>query len=144
MKPQTTYRIGGDFLLNPEDNTLTKPDGSVQSIEPLLVALMVYLIEHTPEPVTHELLIAVFWGPTVKGPEALMKAVSKIRKLFPFNVIKTISKVGYAWTAGVSAYEMPKRRFIQGIKTIARIRPANLFFLGLVLVILKAIFFPHH
>lgn len=133
------YRINGSATLDPSTNTIRDDSGFIRKVEPLLCQVMVHLIENSGQPVRHEDLIERFWGPTVKGHEALMKTISKIRKLFPAEVISTVSKMGYQWTATVDI-----RHARTGILAfMPRWSLPTAIFIGLLLMILKAIIFPH-
>jgi DNA-binding winged helix-turn-helix (wHTH) protein len=144
METQNVYRIGEGFAIHPSENKLTRPEGSSQTVEPLLISIIIYLIAKSPAVATHDQLINEFWGPTVKGDEALMKAISKIRRLFPFQVIKTISKVGYQWATFVEK-QNDKTRSMPLLSRIAipKFKPVTLGLILMILIILKGILFPH-
>jgi DNA-binding winged helix-turn-helix (wHTH) protein len=144
MNSSTRYLINKTVLFTVSDNTM-EFYGATETIEPLLCSVMVCLIENSHRPVTRDELIKKFWGPTVKSDEALMKAISKIRKKFKFTVIKTVNKVGYQWIATVEvrgSINKPvllRRRFAVDLS-------ANWYTVVVILAVLfliKTILFPH-
>jgi DNA-binding winged helix-turn-helix (wHTH) protein len=142
MNSSTRYLINKTVLFTVCDNTM-EFYGTTETIEPLLSSVMVYLIENSYRPVTRDELIQKFWGPTVKSDEALMKAISKIRKKFKFTVIKTVNKVGYQWIATV---EVPTNKPVLLRRRFAVDLSANWYTVVVILAVLfviKTILFPH-
>jgi DNA-binding winged helix-turn-helix (wHTH) protein len=142
MNLSQRYLINNNIVFNVWDNTL-EFSGSRESIEPLLGSIVAYLIENADRPVNREELIEKFWGPTVKSDEALMKAISKIRKKFNVTVIKTINKVGYQWIAPVEVQPAKNKVFTLPTLTSKFLNMPAVVLIGLVLFIIKAILFPH-
>jgi hypothetical protein len=112
----------------------------------MVARFILFMIESAPGVVSHEVLIEKFWGPTVNGGDALMKTVSKSRKLFDFEVIRTVSKCGYQWVADAMPVMMnvpPEKRpvnFIPLKKLEFRYVFLALFFM---LLVLRAVFHGH-
>ena len=138
---QPSYRINDTLQFNPNDPTLERL-GSKESLEPLVSSLAKFLIENEHRPVKHEELIEKFWGPTVKGEEALMKAISKARKKFGSETIKTISKVGYRWQARTEKVNPQSLRLPKFIEDLLGTR-MTIVLIIVCLFILKSILFPH-
>ncbi len=143
MNTQNHLKIGSYFLF-PKENKLKQSDGVIKSIEPLLTAIILFLKDRSPEIVTHAELIERFWGPTVKGRDALTKSISKIRNLFPFEVISTCSKVGYKWVASEQKNEdqIVSKYTTNWVKAYLS-RPVILVLLLAILLTVRAIVFPH-
>lgn len=145
MKPQNTYWINDSFDFLASENKLVR-NGKEESVEKMIAELSLFLIENANRPVTHEELVQKFWGPTVKSNEAMMKAVSKARKVFGSNSIRTIPKVGYQWVAKT---ERVQERSQSGrmISLFRNYSNKDLLVRGFLLLafmmVIKGIFFPH-
>lgn len=98
------FQIGFDFVANPtaqELSTLNGLDlGTTMKVEPKLMEVLICLAEAHGRVVSTEYLVETIWGNYGGGKEALMQAISKLRKLLQDDaqkqrVIQTISKKGY-------------------------------------------------
>ena len=74
MNPHGDYRFG-DFAVDLEAWLLLR-SGKAVHLEPTVLKLLVYLIEHRDRLVTKDELMATVWGDTVVSDSALSKAVA--------------------------------------------------------------------
>lgn len=98
------FQLGFDFVLSPstlEIMTLHEEEiGGKIKVEPKVMEVLLCLIEQEGQVVSQEYLIEKIWDNYGGAKEALMQAVSKLRKLLQDDAqqqrtIQTISKKGY-------------------------------------------------
>ncbi len=75
-------------------------EGSKFNIEPKLMQVLMYLVEHNNRVVPKQELIAAVWGEVIVVEKVLTRAISQLRKHFKDNaeaphIIATVSKSGY-------------------------------------------------
>ena len=113
MKPinqiiQLDHQVG----VNIAENCLVK-DGQSVPVEPKVMALLVYFINHPGEVLSRDQLVAEVWQGSVVSDSTVNWSVSQLRKLLDDKTgeprfIKTISKKGYQWIAQASCESTAK------------------------------------
>lgn len=88
------------FLVEPDLNRLTSPEGKVEKLEPKWMAVLCFLAQHQGNVVSKQDLMKAVWEDTVVVEKVLTRAISKLRKAFRDDpkypqVIETVSKSGY-------------------------------------------------
>jgi TolB-like protein/DNA-binding winged helix-turn-helix (wHTH) protein len=106
----TTYRFD-DFLVDLEAWQLLR-SGQPVHLEPVILKLLVYLIEHRDRLVSKQELMDTVWGQTVVSESALSKAVARLRKALGDDAahpayIETAYALGYRFIGAVRAAEPP-------------------------------------
>jgi DNA-binding winged helix-turn-helix (wHTH) protein/tetratricopeptide (TPR) repeat protein len=96
------YRFD-DFALDPAARRLTR-NGRDSAIEPRVLELVVYLVEHRERAVGRDELIAAVWGRIDSSDATLAQAILKARRLFGDDgnaqrTIRTVARFGYQWVA---------------------------------------------
>jgi DNA-binding winged helix-turn-helix (wHTH) protein/Tfp pilus assembly protein PilF len=98
-----------DFRADVRNRTLTR-DGTRVPLPPRVFDALILLLRAAPDAVSREELRAALWGDTVVEEAALAQTVYLARKALgnrpdgnPY--IETVPKLGYSFTAGVSAPE---------------------------------------
>jgi TolB-like protein/DNA-binding winged helix-turn-helix (wHTH) protein/tetratricopeptide (TPR) repeat protein len=96
--------VDGDFrlaswLVRPSLNSVFRNDTSIQ-LEPKVMAVLVCLASHAPEPVPKEKLLQEVWPDTFVGEGVLVRSIFELRRVFEDeakepHVIQTIAKRGY-------------------------------------------------
>lgn len=108
------FQLGFDYIANPATNELIKVRGFTMGdslkIEPKLMEVLICLAEFHNQVVTKEYLIERIWQNYGGAEDALMQAISKLRKYMQDdakkqNTIKTISKKGYRLILPVRAID---------------------------------------
>ncbi len=104
--------MDGDFLLaswlvRPSLNSVSRNGMSTQ-LEPKVMAVLVCLAAHAPEPVAKEKLLQEVWPDTFVGEGVLVRSIFELRRVFEDEakeprVIQTISKRGYRLLAPVQS-----------------------------------------
>ena len=98
------FQLGFDFVATPATHQLFTLHGSdlgtSMKVEPKLMEVLVCLAEFHGQVVSTDHLIETIWDNYGGGKEALMQAISKLRKLLQDDAqqqrtIQTISKKGY-------------------------------------------------
>ena len=89
----------GSWLVQPSLNTVSR-NGTSAQLEPKVMAVLVCLAEHAPEPVSKEKLLQAVWPDTFVGEGVLTRSVFELRRIFgdeakEAKVIQTIAKRGY-------------------------------------------------
>ena len=102
------YRFD-DFLADPETWRLSR-DGQEIHLEPVVLKLLIYLIEHRERLVTRQELMDTVWGDTVISESALTKAAARLRKALgddsaTHRYLETVRKQGYRFVAEVEEIE---------------------------------------
>lgn len=144
METAKSYRVNGTMEFHPASNRIVR-SGSEEIVERMMVDVATFLIENRDRPVGHEELIQKFWGPTVKGKEVMVKSISKLRKIFGADAIRTIPKTGYQWVAATEelVWTKTKRPSIFNRYSGKELLIRGALVLG-AMMILRGIFFPHH
>lgn len=98
------FRIGS-WLVEPSLNTVSS-NGTKAQLEPKVMAVLVCLAKHAPDPVPKEILRQEVWGDTFVGEGVLTRSVFELRRVFEDDAreskfIQTISKRGYRLVAPV-------------------------------------------
>ena len=94
----------GAFVVLP-DSLEIEGKGETRRLPPMVMAVLLYLVEHRDRVVDHEEIIAAVWGNAVdRGRTGLPNNVYQLRRLFDDNsdepvYIRTIPKKGYRWIA---------------------------------------------
>lgn len=106
--------IVGAFSVEPDRNCLWL-DGAAHPVEPLVMDVLVYLIEHAGEVVTRDRIIEHVWFFNPGADESLTRAISILRKVFSADqaqqpYIATIWKGGYVLSADTSRAILPAMR----------------------------------
>jgi DNA-binding winged helix-turn-helix (wHTH) protein len=96
------YRFDA-YRLDPRSRRLTQ-DGRDLAIEPRVLDVVVYLVEHRERAVGRDELIAAVWGRVDSSDATLAQAVLKARRLFGDDgsaqrTIRTVARFGYQWVA---------------------------------------------
>jgi DNA-binding winged helix-turn-helix (wHTH) protein/Tol biopolymer transport system component len=91
----------GDFQLDLGDGTL-RQNGSPVSLSPKEFETLRLLVENSPHVVTKEEFIARIWPDTFVGDSSLARNVSVLRKLLGNDMIETVAKRGYRFTAATT------------------------------------------
>jgi len=99
------------YRLDPRSRRLTH-DGRDVSIEPRVLDVVVYLVEHRERAVGRDELIAAVWGRVDSSDATLAQAVLKARRLFGDDgsaqrMIRTVARFGYQWVAATQIAETP-------------------------------------
>ena len=114
---QATEREHFSFSLNEwavSPTTLRiRRDDEIIKLEPKVMQVLVFLIEHAGEVVPRQLLEESIWPDTVVGYDAVTNTVIKLRKAFGDKsrqprFIETIPKTGYRLIAEVIAHNPPE------------------------------------
>jgi DNA-binding winged helix-turn-helix (wHTH) protein/TolB-like protein len=112
MAQRPVYRFD-DFLADPETWRLTR-SGQEIHVEPVVLRLLIYLIEHRGRLVTRQELMDTVWGNTVISDSALTKAVGRLRQALGDEsaaprYLETVHSQGYRFMAEVEEVEQPDR-----------------------------------
>jgi DNA-binding winged helix-turn-helix (wHTH) protein len=104
------YRFDA-YRLDPRSRRLTR-DGTDIAIEPRVLDVVVYLVEHRERAIGRDELIAAVWGRVDSSDATLAQAVLKARRLFGDDgsvqhTIRTVARFGYQWVAATQAGELP-------------------------------------
>jgi len=105
---QRTYEFDA-FRVDPAAFVLSR-DGREIHLEPRVLKLLVYLIEHGDRLVPRDELMDTVWGDTVISDSALSKAVARLRKALGDDAsapryIETAHSLGYRFVAAVDEIE---------------------------------------
>ena len=105
------YRFG-DFVVDREAWQLRR-SGQVVHLEPAVLNLLVYLIEHRDRLVPKQELMDTVWGDTVVSEAALSKAVARLRKALGDDAahpkfVETAYALGYRFIADVHESTAPE------------------------------------
>lgn len=105
------YRIG-DWVIHPRINSIER-DGETVHLEPKVMQVLLALSSDPGEVVTREHLISTVWPGVFVGDDALIRAISELRRSFSDNtreprIIQTVPKVGYRLIAVVT--QAPSKR----------------------------------
>ena len=105
------YRFG-DFVVDREAWQLRR-SGQVVHLEPAVLNLLVYLIEHRDRLVPKQELMDTVWGDTVVSEAALSKAVARLRKALGDDAahpkfVETAYALGYRFIADVHESTTPE------------------------------------
>lgn len=102
------YRFD-EFLVDPEAWGLYQNDREVH-VEPVVLKLLIYLIEHRGRLVTRRELMDSVWGDTVVSDSALASAITRLRdtlgdKPAQHRYLETVHGKGYRFVAEVEISE---------------------------------------
>jgi TolB-like protein/DNA-binding winged helix-turn-helix (wHTH) protein len=94
------------WLIEPSLNTVSR-NGTTVQLEPKVMAVLVCLAGHAPEPVSKEELLKKVWPGTFVGEGVLTRSIFELRRVFEDEakeprVIQTIAKRGYRLVAPVT------------------------------------------
>lgn len=89
-----------DFLVEPDLNRITSPEGKQEKLEPKWMAVLCVLAINKGEVVSKQELMVAVWENTIVVEKVLIRAISKLRKAFNDDprhpkIIETVSKGGY-------------------------------------------------
>ena len=106
MNSTAPFRLG-DWLVQPDLNRVTGPDGEVR-LEPRVMLVLVRLATVPGEVVSRDTLLDEVWEGTFVGEESLTRAISDLRRAFGDDArnpayIETIRQKGYRLVADVRA-----------------------------------------
>jgi TolB-like protein/DNA-binding winged helix-turn-helix (wHTH) protein/Tfp pilus assembly protein PilF len=92
------FRLGS-WLVRPGLNSVSR-NGTSAQLEPKVMAVLVCLAAHAPEPVPKEKLLQEVWSGTFVGEGVLVRSIFELRRVFgdaahESRIIETISKRGY-------------------------------------------------
>ena len=99
------FRID-DILVEPQDGTLTHPDGSSAHLEPKVMEVLVCLVGQRDRTVSRTELLDAVWSGQIAADELLTRAVSEIRRAlgddprYP-RYVRTVPKRGYRLISSV-------------------------------------------
>jgi len=116
MNSAVPFRLG-DWLVQPDLNRVTGPDGEVR-LEPRVMLVLVRLAVLPGEVVSRDTLLDEVWEGTFVGEESLTRAISDLRRAFGDDArnpayIETIRQKGYRLVAElepVKADDLPAAR----------------------------------
>lgn len=145
-----TYNINGSFIFDPKTKELRNVSTKLAiDLELMLANLLHFFIINKEDTLSRDTLISKFWDTNVNADEALTKAISKLRKVLNDNsrnpeLIKTINKKGYRWMddsqVSNSQLRIPNyHKFRFNKNTVS-----GLLLVSIILMIVKAIIWPHH
>ena len=108
MAQRPVYRFD-DFLADPGTWRLTR-SGQEIHVEPVVLRLLIYLIEHRGRLVPRQELMDTVWGDTVISDSALTKAVGRLRQALADGsaaprYLETVHSQGYRFIAEVEEVE---------------------------------------
>lgn len=92
-------------------------NGEAIDLTPKAFALLQALIEARPEPLSREAIYDLLWPQTFVEPGNLHNLISELRTALgdeQHEVIRTIHKFGYAFTAAGAVEEMPRLAVVVG------------------------------
>lgn len=144
------YSINGIFIYNPQSKELENVSTKKSvDLELMIANLLHFFIINKGVTLSRDTLISKFWDTNVNGDEALTKAISKLRKELNDNsqnpsLIKTINKKGYRWMDDTLQVNKGIRFSNQYKFRFDRNSVSGLFLLSFILMIIKAIVWPHH
>ena len=98
------FQLAG-WTVNPSANRMSV-GSDVVKLEPKVMQVLVYLVDHRGQTVTRDELASAVWSGTVVGDDAVTNAIIKLRKAFgddsrSSQIIETIPKRGYRLIASV-------------------------------------------
>jgi len=98
------FQLAG-WIVNPSTNRMSL-GSDVVKLEPKVMQVLVYLVDHHGQTVTRDELASAVWSGTVVGDDAVTNAIIKLRKAFgddsrSSQIIETIPKRGYRLMASV-------------------------------------------
>ncbi|MEJ2384376.1 MAG: winged helix-turn-helix domain-containing protein [Xanthomonadales bacterium] len=129
IKQQRTYQFD-TFHVDPATFVLTR-NGRQIHLEPRVLKLLVYLIEHRDHVVARDELIDTVWGETVISDAALSKAVGRLRKALGDDAgapryIETTHSLGYRFIAAVDEIDAGAHPRAHGARRSRRALPVLL------------------
>ena len=102
------YRFG-DFQLDPQLRQLRHAGQVVDSVQPKVFDVLLYLLEHRDRVVTKDELIQACWPEEFVSDNALHRCVKEVRKQLgdedQHQIIKTVSRRGYVFSTEVQYRE---------------------------------------
>jgi TolB-like protein/DNA-binding winged helix-turn-helix (wHTH) protein/tetratricopeptide (TPR) repeat protein len=112
MAQRPVYRFD-DFLVDPGTWRLTR-SGQEIHVEPVVLRLLIYLIEHRGRLVSRQELMDTVWGDTVISDSALTKAAGRLRQALGDEsaaprYVETVHSQGYRFIAEVEEIGQPDR-----------------------------------
>lgn len=104
----------GACTLDPQARELRR-DGAAVPLSPKAFRLLELLVEARPNPVPHEILYESLWPDVVVEPGNLHGLVSEVRgAIGDPSVIRTVHRIGYAFTAVATAEETARFSILLG------------------------------
>ena len=110
----------GRFLFDARLRQLSR-DGEPVDLTPKAFTLLQALIEARPEPVSREAIYDLLWPQTFVEPGNLHNLISELRGALEdeaHEVIRTVHRFGYAFTAAGAAGALPRLAVILGSEEI--------------------------
>lgn len=131
----------GDWKIRPELKRISRRDEN-KTLEPQLMAVLVYLASRSNQVVTKEDLMQEVWKGVIVGENVLTRAISSLRKSLGDSrsqpqYIETISKTGYRLIASVRQ-ELSEKKDDRHIEIKLRRKPVILVALVCLLLIMGA------
>ncbi len=109
----------GAFTFDAKSRELRR-DGVTLALSPKAFRLLELLVEARPNPVARETLYAALWPDVVVEPGNLHGLVSEIRTtLGDRNIVRTVHRVGYAFTAPTTSADSARYSILLGDEEIA-------------------------
>lgn len=120
MRQHHDYRFG-DFAVDREAWQLVRAGREVH-VEPTVLKLLVYLIEHRDRLVAKDELLDTVWGDTVVSESALSKAIARLRKALGDDpsrpkYVETVHSLGYRFVGEVREAEESAGKVSAGVTT---------------------------
>ncbi|MWV28918.1 winged helix-turn-helix domain-containing protein [Aurantiacibacter rhizosphaerae] len=124
----------GAFNVDPDRNCIWR-DGKPHQIEPLIMDVLMFLIEHAGKVVTRDQLIEHVWFFNPGADESLTRAISILRAIFNADktnapYITTIWKRGYALVAETRRSEAGQERRAEDSEALPRYQCSGDFSVG--------------
>jgi len=107
----------GSFTFDERARELRR-DGALIALSPKAFRLLELLIEARPNPVTRDALYAALWPDVVVEPGNLHGLVSEVRAAIETGIIRTVHRVGYAFTGAGSFEESARWSVVLGTDEI--------------------------
>jgi DNA-binding winged helix-turn-helix (wHTH) protein/TolB-like protein len=107
------FRVG-DWLVQPQTGNITK-EGQTVSLEPKVMEVLVYLVQHAGEVLPKEKIIRAVWRDSFVSDEVLTNAVSALRRVFGDDpkkprFIETLPRRGYRIVSHVVPTDLPPNK----------------------------------
>src|SRR5690349_7154604 len=114
----------GAFTFDAQARELRR-DGDVAPLSPKAMRLLELLIDAHPNTVPHEKLYAELWPDVVVEPGNLHGLVNEIRSAIAHDAIRTVHRVGYAFTATTTSENVFRFSIFMGDEEIPLRSGAN-------------------
>lgn len=102
----------GDVTVDPQSNLITVV-GKEKRLEPKLIALLMYLAQHSRQVITRQQITDTIWAGVIVGEESITQAIFSLRNALGDDAkrpkyIETIPKKGYRFVADIVDIESQK------------------------------------